>query len=378
MVAICLLGSAVLHFAYSPAHFGEYWLYGAFFVVVAWLQVAGALGLVLRPTRLVLAGTALVNAVVVVVWVLSRTSGVWVGPEATIKEAVGYPDVLATALETAAVIGCVVLLAWAPSLATRFRSRWLVPGVAGLAAMLVAGSAAYAMTPSFAAAHNHAAGGHVHAAVGLAGTTPCEKSGPAASPGQVIDAGGHFHRGPTPQLPVDQATRGQLEAEQVQARAVILKFPTVADAVRGGYRQSTVYVPCIGAHYTNAGLAARFDVSTPSELLYDGTAPTSRIVGLSYLVIHTGGPPVGFSGPNDHWHQHNLNGGLCIGRGGLVIGNENTSPATCAARGGSKVALNDVWMLHDWVVPGFECSWGVFAPECPELGGRTGMSAWQT
>jgi hypothetical protein len=35
-------------------------------------------------------------------------------------------------------------------------------------------------------------------------------------------------------------------------------------------------------------------------------------------------------------------------------------------------------MLHDWVVAGFECSWGVFAPECRELGGRTGQSACQS
>ena len=33
-------------------------------------------------------------------------------------------------------------------------------------------------------------------------------------------------------------------------------------------------------------------------------------------------------------------------------------------------------MLHDWIVPGFECTWGVFAGECPELGGRVGGTAW--
>ena len=38
--------------------------------------------------------------------------------------------------------------------------------------------------------------------------------------------------------------------------------------------------------------------------------------------------------------------------------------------------LTDIWMLHDWVVPGMECSWGSFAPECPELGGRVGGTAW--
>ena len=55
-----------------------------------------------------------------------------------------------------------------------------------------------------------------------------------------------------------------------------------------------------------------FDPAKPSELLYDGTRPDSKIVGLSYLVFHPGGAPEGFAGPNDHWHQHNANGGLCL------------------------------------------------------------------
>jgi hypothetical protein len=192
----------------------------------------------------------------------------------------------------------------------------------------------------------------------------------------VLDTEGHSHRGPTPQLPTDQATRVQLAAQQVQARAVADKYPTVADAQRAGYQLSTVYVPCIGAHYTNIDLARGFDPSAPSELLYEGTSPNSRIVGLSYLVWHPGGAPDGFAGPNDRWHQHNFNGGLCFNAFGVVIGAEDLSPAQCAARGGRKVPLIDVWMLHDWVVPGFECSWGVFAPECPELGGRVGRTAW--
>jgi hypothetical protein len=139
---------------------------------------------------------------------------------------------------------------------------------------------------------------------------------------------------------------------------------------------STAYVPCIGAHYTNTALARTFDPGAPSELLYDGTNPDSRIVGLSYLVFHDITPPAGFAGPNDLWHQHTFNGGLCINRDGVVIGAESTSAEDCAARGGHKAPLTNVWMLHDWVVPGFECSWGVFAAECPELGGRAGGSAW--
>ena len=133
-----------------------------------------------------------------------------------------------------------------------------------------------------------------------------------------------------------------------------------------------MYVPCIGAHYTKTALVGHFDPSTPSELLYDGTAPESKIVGLSYLLLNKGGPPEGFAGSNDQWHQHTANGGLCLNAQAVVVGNESTSIKECEARGGKKIALTDIWMVHDWVVPGWECGWGVFAGECPELGGRVG------
>lgn len=207
----------------------------------------------------------------------------------------------------------------------------------------------------------------------LTGDSPCEQSGPPASTGQVgKDAEGHNHRGPLLQKPLTQAEREALVTQQTQARAVATQFPTVADAEKAGYRKSTVYVPCIGAHYTNIALTGQFDPARPSELLYDGTNPDSKIIGLSYLVVHAGGPPDGFAGPNDVWHQHNFNGGLCINSSGVVVGNESTTPAQCTQRGGRKVPLDNIWMVHDWVVPGWECSWGVFAGECPELGGRVG------
>ena len=115
-------------------------------------------------------------------------------------------------------------------------------------------------------------------------------------------------------------------------------------------------------------------MSNPSELLYDGTAPDSKIVGLSYLVFSPSGPPEGFAGPNDFWHTHSSNGGLCMK--GIVIGAESMSKEECERLGGRKVGLKGVYMVHDWIVPGWECSWGVFAGECPELGGKVGKDAW--
>ncbi len=215
-----------------------------------------------------------------------------------------------------------------------------------------------------------AAGGHVHGAVttGLTGSTPCEVSGPPASSGQTE----HGHRGPFPWTAItDPATRDLLATQLAAAHQVTVQFPTVQSAEAAGYRMTTTYVPCIGAHYINAAYLGGFDVSHPAMLLFDGTTPTSKIVGLSYAALSGAKPPEGFAGPNDIWHQHNLNGGLCL-KGAVVVGAESTDAATCAARGGIKVKLDSLWMMHAWVADGWPSSWGIFSAEHPDLGGKVG------
>jgi hypothetical protein len=383
----------LLHAAFAPGHWAETWSHGLFFVVAAWLQLALAVAIVAHPSRRVLAlGT--LNVVVIATWVISRTIGAPFGPNAGVPEDVGVPDLVATTLEAVIVLGCAALL-WRSRGGSVLRvlrgPRWLVSAAVIGFVVIAAGSTA-ALTPRYAGEHHHgtvsttggvAADGHTHDGTGtgavpvLTGNTPCEKTGPPASQGSIQDAEGHNHRGPVEQITIDRPTAVALQEQQALARGVALKYPTAADAEAGGYRQSTAYVPCIGAHYTNVGLVGAFDPAKPSELLYDGTKPDSKIVGLSYLVHHTGGAPDGFAGPNDHWHQHNANGGLCFSlTTGQAIGAEDVTKEQCAAIGGIKHELPDIWMMHDWVVPGWECSWGVFAPECPELGGKLGADAW--
>ncbi|MEY2588137.1 MAG: hypothetical protein QOJ67_121 [Acidimicrobiaceae bacterium] len=372
-LAVLSLGAAVIHAAFAPGHFSESWSHGLFFAVLAWLQVGLAYFLLARPSRWVYVA-GLFNIVVIAVWVMSRTVGVPFFPGAGTTEDVGFPDALTTGLEVFLVLGCAALL-W------RRTATWSRLGFKGVAfvAVAVAGLTTLSLTPRYAEAHDHGAvaDGHDHSgATALAvGTSPCEKTGPPASEGTVTDAQGHSHRGPAVQEAMDQPTTMALQLQQAAARTVVDKYPTAADAMAAGYQRSTVYVPCIGAHYTNIGLVGKFDPAAPSELLYDGSDGNARIVGLSYLVLHPGGAPEGFAGPNDRWHQHNANGGLCFGKAG-VIGAESLTPEECAARGGQKRELADIWMVHDWVVPGWECSWGAFAPECPELGGRAGGTAW--
>jgi hypothetical protein len=98
-LAMLSTGAAVVHFAVIAQHLDEWWLTGVFFIVVALFQLVWALLVVLRPSVLVYASGAVVNALVVATWIGSRTTGVPVGPEAGEAEPVGFPDMLATAFE---------------------------------------------------------------------------------------------------------------------------------------------------------------------------------------------------------------------------------------------------------------------------------------
>jgi len=83
----------------------------AFFLVVGAAQLAwGGVALVRAP-RWWLALGAAGNLIVVATWVVSRTAGLPVGPEAGITLPAHFPDSLATALEVVVVAGAAVLLA---------------------------------------------------------------------------------------------------------------------------------------------------------------------------------------------------------------------------------------------------------------------------
>ncbi|MGH2527767.1 MAG: hypothetical protein ACRDH0_00225, partial [Actinomycetota bacterium] len=113
-LAVLSAGAAGIHFAVVQSHFEEYWLFGVFFAVVAWLQAAWAILVVARPSRAVLLAGALVNGGVVAIWIASRTVGIPLGPESGTAEAVTLPDVTATAFEIVLVLGPLALLSSRP------------------------------------------------------------------------------------------------------------------------------------------------------------------------------------------------------------------------------------------------------------------------
>jgi hypothetical protein len=139
-LALLSAAAATIHFAVLGPHLGESWLLGVFFAATAVAQLAWALLVLTRPSRWVLLAGAIGNALVILVWIVSRTVGVPVGAEAGGAEPVGFADALSTAYEALIVVGAVVVLAWP---ATRQaagrepRSGWARIGTWALAAVVV-------------------------------------------------------------------------------------------------------------------------------------------------------------------------------------------------------------------------------------------------
>lgn len=102
--------AAAIHFSVTDEHFRQYWLFGAFFLATGALQMVWAMAALVRPSRSLCLAAIVINAPIVALWVLSRTSGLPIGPEAGSAEPVALLDILATACEIALVAAALPLL----------------------------------------------------------------------------------------------------------------------------------------------------------------------------------------------------------------------------------------------------------------------------
>jgi hypothetical protein len=168
-----------------------------------------------------------------------------------------------------------------------------------------------------------------------------------------------------PDQALDPSTRDLLAAQLVAAREAAARYPTVADVEAAGWSLAGGFSPLSGAHYVSgpAPLTGSSDIDAghPDTYIYDGTSPTSRIVGLMYNAL-TGEAPEGFAGPNDHWHRHS---NVCLRYTGGKIevpfpADSDVTAKECAGQGGRLMPIT-TWMVHAWVVPGWESPEGVFS-----------------
>jgi hypothetical protein len=147
-----------------------------------------------------------------------------------------------------------------------------------------------------------------------------------------------------------------------KALASARRYPTRGDALAAGAMQAVQFIEGVGTHDVVPGVSAyQFDAPDPERpfyLQYDGDGPDAKLAGMSWYVIrYQQGPPPGLPGTNDRWHSHTH---LCYAGIGVVIGNE-ISEEECERRGGTTVEWPYGWMLHAWVVPGYESRFDVFA-----------------
>jgi hypothetical protein len=105
VVALSSFSCSAIHGSVSGDHFREWALFGVFFVVASTLQAAWAVAVLVRPRRLLFVLGAAGNLSVVVLWTVTRTVGLPVGPEVWRPEAVSPLDAVATGLELAIVLG---------------------------------------------------------------------------------------------------------------------------------------------------------------------------------------------------------------------------------------------------------------------------------
>lgn len=199
------------------------------------------------------------------------------------------------------------------------------------------------------------------------------KSKPAAPPACVPGAAAgscnvdEAKEAAIPDKPLDVATRALLAQQLVEARAAALRYPTVADALRAHMIQAGKFSPETGAHFIDYSALGLFDPAKPASYIYDGISPTSKVIGLMYLSLSTL-PPAGFVGPNDHWHRH-TNTCVVYKAGQITIPFAADSSVTldqCNAQHG-QFMRETAWMVHAWVVPGWESPLGVFSHSNPDV-----------
>jgi len=103
-VAVLSGVAAGIHLGVAPEHFAEWWGYGAFFVLAAMGECALVALLALRPRPWVVQAGIWASLATMLMYLVSRTSGIPLGPETGVVEAVELPGLAATAAEGALVV----------------------------------------------------------------------------------------------------------------------------------------------------------------------------------------------------------------------------------------------------------------------------------
>jgi hypothetical protein len=148
------LGAGVIHLAFAPEHLDEYLPLGIGFVVSGVLQIGWGLTIPFHESRRLLRLGGLATLLFIGVYLMSRTVGLPLGPDAFRAEAFAPADLLCCALEVPVAVGALVL--------SRHQGALRRPLRLGFAAAVVVAIGFVGTATAYAA--TAPAQGHVHTA----------------------------------------------------------------------------------------------------------------------------------------------------------------------------------------------------------------------
>ncbi|HEY2670608.1 MAG TPA: hypothetical protein VGJ07_09565 [Rugosimonospora sp.] len=344
-LAALSVGAAAIHFAVTFSHFSEYLLYGVFFLVIAWAQLIWPTVLVWRPSRLWLGLGSAGNAVIVAVYVASRTTGLPFGPDLHETEPFGALDIVSGFLEFALIAGCAALLC-RPSLAdrrVRRRSSLATAVTLAVGPALVIAATTAVLTPGWAGPEGPAGMG-----AGMATANGPASSGPAGM-GDMGSTGG------LPDMKMYGSTAPPTAAQVIAAAQLIeatdaslVRYQSEQAAFSAGY---TYVLRTNGEEhllYDGPGLAHDgLNPQTPSSLVYAVNVPhhTPILLGAMYIEPdRANGPQVG--GSLTRWHSHLT---VCDGGKPTIVGLDVQLRGHCDKATWAPQYTGQ--MLHVWIVP---------------------------
>lgn len=367
------VGAAAVHFSVMGPHFAEWWAYGAFFAVAAWLQVGWGIALIAGVRSRALIGLGAVGQIgIVVLWAVTRTTGLPFGPDILVPEQVGAADVASVVFEVLAGLVAVALLlsavgsrrvgrgpatalvvALAVGVATA-TTLVLDPVVAGGEhAGAMDGMTSAASTTGTTAAAPGAMPMHSHTTAGAgaagAGAVPAGWTSGCMHMSSATEAEGHG-QGACTDAAVTPAQRDAAERlARATTAAVVPRFSSLPAAERAGYHPVNISGPLW--HVANKAFQTdgrTLDPQRVESLVYYVPSATDHssalLLGAMYTMDAYGQPGPLVGGALTSWHSHT---NLCVSPTALTAFNPR-GDGSCAR--GSFVAPTNQ-MLHVWTVP---------------------------
>lgn len=353
-------GAALIHVGVAGPHFQEWWAAGLFFLVAAAAQLGWALWAWARPvTRTILLAGAAGSVALVLLWVVSRTSGLPFGPGAGTAEPVGAADMVCVVLEVlSAGLAVVVALGGSRLRVAAAAPRRAVALTAGVAALVVLASGGALAAPS----HDHgtAAGeAHDHGAASVAAhdhgpsvpgahdhhDVPNLPDTASATAEQTAAAKGLLDRTIAATAAYRDPARAKAAGFDVQA-AWDRKQAKLARAGKAGKEpnkepntggRALVHVP----NTTNRADGRVLDPTAPETLIYAHQANGSfTLVGVMYTAEKRT-PPTSYQ-PYLRWHTHER----CTG-GGPAKAKPVDGQCPAGTTKGTTGAMTHLWFVDD-------------------------------